>query len=190
MTAQDPDADELLEVLCATTGQGRLDPRVNESLIDAALGLESAPTGAEAADAERLRQALEGAASHPLVELVTALQAVAHAEASALDAFTERRLIYLALDKTHASRSRRRSQALVATGAAVAFAAAAGVIIAMQPPLNAPSPSAGVLRLERTTQTELHAPLAVEGTSHRLDRLAELRMQDFRNNRFTRWGIE
>jgi len=82
----------------------------------------------------------------------------------------------------------RRRQTVVrvafgAVAAGLALAASITLVITSAPPHEAP------LARARTTQPLFSEPFKAGETSARIDRIASARASDFRDNRFTKWGV-
>ena len=157
--------------------------------------LDVTPTAEEQRAAAALRDALadrrapiarDGADIH----LAQALRA-AFAPA-ALDDAEHRRIVEAALKKLPAKQGKvvelRRRQTVVrvafgAVAAGLALAASITLVITKAPPHEAP------LARARTTQPLFSEPFKAGETSARIDRIASARASDFRDNRFTKWGV-
>ncbi len=140
----------------------------------------------ELRESERLREALErGDASHADAALARALAAAVRPEPPT--ELTEARARGAALD-----RSRRTSVVFVTFGA-VALAAAAAFALLLSGTRSeesaAVSRPAPVLAQSRST-SELFPERFVEGqASARVDRIAEQRARELRDNRYALWGV-
>lgn len=185
------DPSELGTLLRHASVPTELSPERNAELVarafDAAFAstrVEDEPTASELEAAEALRQALETGGKHALLEVVQLLRATVPSDNAKVDEFTDRRLVAAAL-REHPSFMRSRAPLLV-TG----LAAAAALFLLFQNGATSHTPSFGNLRVQTSTQTLLSGPLAPEATSARMDRVAELRTQDLRNNRYAQWGIK
>jgi hypothetical protein len=82
----------------------------------------------------------------------------------------------------------RRRQTVVrvafgAVAAGLALAASITLVVTQAPPHEAP------LARARTTQPLFSEPFKAGETSARIDRIASARASDFRDNRFTKWGV-
>lgn len=208
------DPEELVELLRSSSAPDEIDPLLNARLIEIAIELGTSTSATELAGADQLRAALEAPRPHahnaplaadPLLEVTQLLRAAARPDASPLDEFTVQRLVSAAVrpraEPTDSAdyrfdlppdilRSDRRRPsghiALVVT----TFAAAAVVVLALRNSQPSPAPSLAEWKMESSTKHLLAAPLRVEETSQRMDKLALLRSEDLRSNRFRRWGIE
>ncbi|CAN5924438.1 hypothetical protein BH11MYX4_BH11MYX4_61320 [soil metagenome] len=171
--------------------------------------LDATPSAEEQELARALREALatrrEPRPTDALdVHLAHALRA-AFAPA-ALDDAEHRRIVEAALEKLPASRAtparvaaakeaeggqvlqlrRRQTVVRVAFGvvaAGLALAASITLVITSAPSHEAP------LARARTTQPLFSEPFKAGETSARIDRIASARAADFRDNRFTKWGV-
>jgi len=185
------EARELVTSLLAAARPGELDERVNERLLEQALGVPLAPpTEAELVESERLRRALETDAAHPDADVLRALRA---AFTVADDAAVERALT--AAERAGPGAAATRSNVVLAWfGAAsvvVAAAAAIALFIAGKSPAEAPTarPSDELVRARSTT--DLFAePFETSGTTARMDRIADARGRDLRANRYAAWGVK
>lgn len=140
----------------------------------------------ELRESERLRDALErGDASHADAALARALAAAVRPEPPAER--TEARARSAALDRS------RRTNVVFVTFGAVALAAAAAFALLLSGTRSdesaAVSRPAPVLAQSRSTN-ELFADPFVEGqASARVDRIAEQRARELRDNRYALWGV-
>lgn len=148
--------------------------------------LGPAPTPQELEQARALRDALQAGSDHPEAQLARALRAAwspAELDAAAHQAILERAL------QRHRP---RRALVISLAGAGVALALAAGFMLAIGNGLwdqdqRAAGPS---LIRSRSTQGLFGQPFARHGgESSRMDRIAQARSRDFRNNRFERLGV-
>lgn len=159
--------------------------------------LDVTPSAAEREQATALREALaDGSApraSDPAeVQLARALRAAF--SPSGLDAAEHRRMALAALASMPARKNgevvllrRRQTVVRVAFGVlagGLALAASVVLVITSAPPhMEAP------LAKARTTQPLFSEPFKAGETSARIDRIAAARASDFRDNRFTKWGV-
>jgi hypothetical protein len=163
--------------------------------------LDATPSAEEQELAAALRDALAakrepGAADPSTLLLAQALRS-AFAPA-ALDEKEHRAILEAALAKMPAVREERGANVLVmrrrATVVRVAFgfvagglALAASIVFVVT---SAPGPgSEAPLAKARTTQPLFSEPFKPGETSARIDRIASARAADFRDNRFTKWGV-
>jgi hypothetical protein len=171
--------------------------------------LDATPSAEEQDLAVQLRDALASnanatATAPATLQLAQALRA-AFAPA-ALDETEHRAILDAALAKMPATAARKTPAQLEkqastvvamkrrATVVRVAFgfvagglALAASVVLVVT---NAPGPgSEALLAKARTTQPLFSEPFKAGETSARIDRIASARAGDFRDNRFTKWGV-
>lgn len=162
------------------------DPRPPGSTPD--VDDEPPPTADELAEAARLRDALEAADdAHPLAALALATRAAANpsdlapgrAEALAAAAVAPR--------PGDATRVRRLRGAFASATATLALAA--GTVLALRTP-----PEPAHLRAARSTEPLFVVPAGTDEaprtSTARIDRIAVARSDDFRDNRFARWGVK
>jgi hypothetical protein len=156
---------------------------------DHAAMLDEVPSGAELELAESLRAALEGT-DKPSV--VSALQAAWRPRALAES--EHRAIVDRALAPSHDHGKvvpfRRRASVLrlVSVSVTGAVAIAASVLVWVT---GASERGAAVAPLARarSTQSLFDEPFKEGETSARIDKIALARSTDFRDNRFTRWGV-
>ena len=200
-------ADALATALLLAMAPTELDAEVNERLIAAALErlapvatsrdarAEEAPaTAAETRDATALREALEAMPSSlalrtdeiaRLAELARALK-LAYAPTQ-LDEVRNQAILRGALGT-------RRTQRIAVV--ATLFAAAAAFLLFVFRPgagLDGPGPASASLIPARSTQDlfDPSEPFPREGgTTERIDKIAQSRTHDVRQNRFAAWGVE
>jgi hypothetical protein len=173
--------------------------------VDESLAMLDATPSAEEQDlAVRLRDALAAkrepvAADGATVQLAHALRsAFAPTTRAAIDATEHQAILDAALAKMPAKAEKQASNVIAmkrrATVVRVAFgfvagglALAASVVFVVT---SAPSPgSEAPLAKARTTQPLFSEPFKPGETSARIDRIASARASDFRDNRFTKWGV-
>jgi hypothetical protein len=159
--------------------------------------LDATPSAEEQSEAARLRDALAdmreaGPGAPSGAHLATALRAAF--SPTALEEVEHRAIVARAL-ATGASRGaevialRRRSTTvrvafgLVAGG--LALAASITLVVTSAPPHGDEAP----LARARTTQPLFNEPFKAGETSARIDRIASARASDFRDNRFSKWGV-
>lgn len=176
----------LVDAIEAACRPRELDPGVNEQLVEAALTDPLAPaTPEELVESERLRAALDGGGRHPLAELAVALNAAAGTRP---------------LSSRESRTNGRRAKVLyVAFGAAAAVtalaAAAAMVLFPVQDPLRPLAESRArrgpteQLAVSRTTAGLFASRYEIGRATERLDRIAEARRRDLRQNRYLGWGV-
>lgn len=169
------------------------------SVEDGRAVLAEAPSAEEQELAGRLRDALEGAreprASDPAeVSLAHALRSAF--APSPIDEAEHRAIVDAALGKMSAAKSgadvlplrRRNTVVRVVFGLAaggLALAASVVFVITSAPTHGNEAP----LARARTTQPLFSEPFKSGETSARIDRIASARRTDFRDNRFTKWGV-
>ena len=160
--------------------------------------LDVTPTAAEQEQALALRDALaEGRAPRATdpapVVLARALRSAY--SPSALDDAEHRRIVDAALaampalEKTGKVLVLRRRQTVVRVAFGVlagGLALAASVVLVIT---SAPPHAEAPLAKARTTQPLFSEPFKAGETSARIDRIASARASDFRDNRFTKWGV-
>ncbi|MFO0674206.1 MAG: hypothetical protein U0235_32090 [Polyangiaceae bacterium] len=144
----------------------------------------------EVREAEALRRALEGAGAHApdggvqgAIELLGSLRA-AHAP-SEIDPAAHRAIVARALAKRPARTGAKVIR--ISFGITATFAAAAAVFFVLRAPRH--DDSAALPFASRSTQELFDAPFVVGGTTARVDRIAEARAAEFRDNQFARWGL-
>lgn len=146
------------------------------------------PTEQERRDAELLARALEGSAKHTDADLARSL-GLAFGRRGDDDARAATRTAERTLSSRGFGTSRRRNVLVVAFGiasGALAIAASALLVLRSAPVEDARAPD---LVLSRSL-APLFAPEAAPlEPSARLDRIAEARARDFRNNRYAAWGL-
>jgi hypothetical protein len=176
----DGEESALAGALCAAYAPAPLDPARHAELLAAALEDPLAPpTEDELRASERLRQALEGGdTAHPDAALARAL-AAAHRSA-ALEPEREVRTRQALL-------GRPANVVFVAFGA-TALAAAAALALFLARPAQPPR-APGSLALSRTTAELFHEPFDSAQASARIDRIAEYREREGRDNRYALWGV-
>jgi hypothetical protein len=163
--------------------------------------LDATPSAEEQELAAALRDALatsrEATATDPSTLLLAQALRSAFAPA-ALDEKEHRAILDTALAKMPALREERGANVLVmrrrATVVRVAFGFVAGglalaasvvFVVTSAPGSGAEAP----LAKARTTQPLFSEPFKPGETSARIDRIASARAADFRDNRFTKWGV-
>jgi len=177
------DAEEsaLAAALRAAYAPAPLDPERHAALLAAALEDPLAPpTEDELRASERLRQAMEaGDQAHPDAALARAL-AAAH-RSGALDPEREVRT-------RRTSLGRSANVVFVAFGAAALAAAAALALFLARPAVRQHEPAAA-LAVSRTTAELFHEPFDSAQATARIDRIAEYREREGRDNRYALWGV-
>lgn len=211
--------DELIEAVASSAKPRAIDPDVHEALLARALGISPATPEEEAAeppataaevewgarlcraleltDAE-LETALQDARESDVVRLAALARALKLAFAPrALDDLSGERLLRPALKQP----SRRQNARMIYGAVAVVMtlaAAFAGLYVKSSSPSKASARLEGRGSTEHMTQPhstealfEAMQPFPREGgTTERIDKIAESRAGDLRDNRFQSWGIE
>jgi hypothetical protein len=188
------------EIALALSLKAAWDP-VALSVDESRAMLDATPSAEEQELAAALRDSLatrrEPAASDPSTLLLAQALRSAFAPA-ALDEKAHRAILDAALAKMPAVREDAGSNVVVmrrrATVVRVAFgfvagglALAASIVFVVT---SAPGPgSEAPLAKARTTQPLFSEPFKPGETSARIDRIASARAADFRDNRFTKWGV-
>jgi len=181
------DKDEAVaQLLRNASTPTELDPARNLQLIEQAFDSLESPAAAELKDADELRLALENTKPHPLLEVAELLRAAARPETFELNAFRTRGLVAEALKGDLPRKPKLRTGGWVLVFSGLAAAAGLALVVGRQESI----PAARLLHSEHSTVPLLRAPLAVEDTTLRIDRIAELRTSDLRNNRYAQWGLE
>ena len=154
--------------------------------------LDATPSAEEQKLANELREALDTrreprTGDSSAVQLASALRAAF--APTAIDEGVHRAMIQAALAKMPAAAQERRSNVVrivfgVVTGG-LALAASI-VFVVTSAPLHGPE---APLARARTTQPLFSEPFKPGETSARIDRIASARASDFRDNRFTKWGV-
>ena len=176
--------------------------------------LDATPTAEELALATSLRDALATGSDpaltdHHTLHLARALRAAYHP--SAIDEVEHRAIVDAALAKMPAQRQDQQRAELAKKGAdvvvlrpakqrrvvRVAFGVVTGglalaasiVLVVTQAPTRGSANDGAALAKARTTQPLFSEPFKAGETSARIDRIASARASDFRDNRFTKWGV-
>lgn len=147
---------------------------------------DAPPSEEELAAAESLRDALDDA-SKPSDDAAL-LRALSLAETPReLDDDAQKKLVDAALVRFDRKRNERSGVVIrVAFGAAALALAAAAVLLFVGRP---PAPDTTSLAHARSTQPLFDQPFERGQASARADRIAAARASDYRNNRFTQWGV-
>lgn len=148
---------------------------------------EPEPTEEELRLAEELRRGLDGEAPSPDADYARALAAM-HAPHD-LDELGHERILRKALAQpAKTSQPAPRRTVFVGLSLVVAAAAAVAVVSLRSPQADAPPPTAQVAR--RSTEDLFTGPSGHGATTtERIDRIAQARSRDLRENRFARWGV-
>jgi len=185
----------LAEALRAAWAPAPLDPALNEQLIEAALEDPLAPPSeGELVESARLRDALEGKGVHPDADLARALR-----NAGAPDALAEQRARELAHGAVRPARSGNVIFVAFGAAAVTALAAAAAAMLFVFPAERkdeaapaaavAPLPGAAALAQSRSTAALFNEKFETAQTSDRIDRIADARSRELRQNRYAQWGL-
>ncbi len=164
-----------------------LDPARHELLLLAALEDPLAKASPEElVESERLKQALEGHGDHEHARLARALSA---AFAPTLDRS-------LPEPELEARAKATRSGPVIFyrfAGVAAALAVAAAVLLRVTPELrrsSPPVPDVSTLALAQSRSTAaLFQADSASAPSERIDRIANVRSRDLRDNRYALWGV-
>ncbi len=187
----------LAEALRAAWAPGALDPALNEQLIEAALEDPLAPPNeSELVESARLRDALEGKGAHPDADLARALRS-----AGAPGALAEQRAQELAHGAVRPARTGNVIFVTFGAAAVTALAAAAAAMLFVFPAERkdeaapaaavaaAPPPGAAALVQSRSTAALFNEKFETAQTSDRIDRIADARSRELRQNRYAQWGL-
>lgn len=171
----------LARALRAAYVPSELAPERHAEILRAALDDPFAPASAdELRESARLRQALEDRdVSHPDAALARALAAAMNPEP--LPGAASKELVRRA--------ARRKPNVVFVTFGALGLAAAAAFalfVVRAGNPVHEPLPA---LARSRTTQDLFREPFDPNRTSERIDRIAEARERDARENRYALWGV-
>jgi hypothetical protein len=184
--------EELARAVRAAFAPGLLDEAVNEALIAAALEDPLAPpTDEEIAESARLRDALDGNASHASADLARALRAAASPPAlRALDAERVASQIF----GRRSARGRKLVVVAFGTAATAALALAASWFLVIGPALDSDAGVELAQRAEQLAVSRSTAGMFTEkfesgATTARVDRIALARSRDLRSNRYALWGV-
>lgn len=191
---------ELGAVLRSAYQPAELDAADNDALVARALGIATtdAPASIEEREAAaRLREAIEhprgDGRDEPEVELMDAL--VAAHRPRGIDPLRNELLITRALKRSSERTATRRVLPFVTAAALGVAAMAAAVAMYFAPTTNTPvasNVSAPVLQRSRSTADLFDAATPFPragGESARVDRIANARAADLRDNRFALWGV-
>jgi hypothetical protein len=159
-----------------------LDPQRHEQLLEAALEDPfAAPSAEELAESERFRQALEGGGEHPHLPLARALQAAHKAQP----------LSELSAHRIARQSQKTRSGAVYWGSLGLTAALAAAALFALWAPSS--ERTAAEPMLQDLAQSRSTAPLFADASavtaSARIDRIAEVRTRELRDNRYAAWGV-
>jgi hypothetical protein len=187
------DREPLVADLRAAHAPRPLDGADLDAILARALGDEAAATRAERAAAERLRAELAGEAA---IEEAALLRAIKLAAApTALAPQRNEALIEAALSGRTLRRRlapvRRIAPVTLATLAGVTALAAGLALFVGQAGRPAPGAATALIRARSTDALfDAATPFPRTGEeSARIDRIADARAADLRNNRYARWGV-
>jgi len=157
-----------------------LAPERHAEILRAALDDPFAPASAdELRESARLRHALEDRdVSHPDAALARAL-------AAAVNPTPLGRATALELSR----RARRKPNVVFVTFGAFGLAVAAAFALFVARARNPAHEALPALARSRTTQDLFREPFDPNRTSERIDRIAEARARDARENRYALWGV-
>jgi hypothetical protein len=186
-SADEDGAEEpgIAEALRAAFGPAHLEPESNERLIAQALEQAAEAATRERAAAEALRSALERSDALPEAELSRALRhAVKPAE---LDPSTNERL----LDAALSSRARPSNVVFGTFGAlAVGLSLAASVALWISNQSEEEGElSRSVVFVASRSLAPLFDTAEQQNPSERMDRIANVRRRELRENRYASWGV-
>jgi hypothetical protein len=171
----------LAQTLRAAYAPSELDPRRHAELVRLALEDPLAPPSEEELiESERLRRALDGGDErHPEARLARALAAAVNP--GPLPGATAERL---------ASRAARpKPNVLFVTFGALGLAAAASFALYLAHGTATTTGPTPTLARSRSTQELFREPFEQGRTTERIDRIAEARERDARENRYALWGV-
>jgi len=191
---------EWAEALRAAYEPSELDVDENAALIDRALGIgtKDAPaTSAEREAAQRLREAIEhprtDGRDEPEIEVLDAL--VSAYRPREIDPLRNELLITRALKRSSQGTAPRRALPIVTAAVLGVAAMAAGIALYLRPMTDKPiaaSATAPALQRSRSTADLFDAATPFPragGESGRVDRIANARAAELRDNRFALWGV-
>ncbi|MFZ5891530.1 MAG: hypothetical protein ACOY0T_10805 [Myxococcota bacterium] len=175
------------EALRAALEPRELDVGVHERILQRALHDPLAPASSEErAEAERLRDALEGRGESEFAALAEALRVATQAPKPELAQAAHER----ALDSALPRRSNVIWAAFGAVGGALALAAAFALVVTPLRKEGAPAPQRSAeLARSRSLAPLLNNEAPRLSPSERMDRIASVRERDLRKNRYARWGV-
>ncbi|CAN5232489.1 hypothetical protein BH09MYX1_BH09MYX1_37180 [soil metagenome] len=155
-------------------------------MSDTDLDPDAPPSAEELALGESLRAALDDPEKSS--DDAALLRALSLAETPrALDEQAQARLVEAALERFDRKQQHRRGVVIrVAFGATALVAAAAAVLLLVARP---PAVDTSALAHARSTQPLFDQPFERGQASARADRIATARGADYRNNRFSQWGV-
>ena len=190
---------EWAEALRAAYEPEELDLGDNDALINRALGIattDAPATPAEREAAQRLREALEHPRTddrdEPEIEVLDALTS-AH-RPRGIDPLRNELLITRALKRSSQGTGSRRVFPIVTAAVLGVAAMAAGIALYLRPITDKPIAASAAPTLQRSRSTadlfDAATPFPrVGGESARVDRIANARAAELRDNRFALWGV-
>lgn len=175
--------EQLLGALKVAHSAEPLDPQRHRLILERALDANdplAPPTEEELAAASELRDHLD---SDPLVVSLRA----ARGQTSPSERTT--RILERALAPRGASKAIHHRRAAPIWGTlAVAAAAALWIAVKSSSPFEA-SNSQPPLAFSRSTESLFTKPFDTSSPSERIDKIAQVRARDLRNNRYAKWGL-
>lgn len=193
---------ELSEVLRAAYQPDAMDPSDNDALVDRALGIamverDLPATATERDAAARLREAMTHPQTEdrdePQVELADAL--VSAYRPRGIDPLRNELLISRALRRSSQRTVSRRVLPVVTAAMLGVAAMAAGIALYLRPVTDKPDAvmaTAPMMQRSRSTAHLFDAATPFPragGESARVDRIANARAAELRDNRFAHWGV-
>lgn len=191
---------EWADALRAAYVPTELDLKDNDALVDRALGIvatDAPATAVESDAAQRLREAIEhpraGDRDEPDIEVLDAL--VSAYRPRAIDPLRNELLITRALKRAPQGTSSRRALPFVTAAVLGVAAMAAGVALYLRPATDVPvatNVAPPTLQRSRSTAELFDAATPFPragGESARVDRIANARAAELRDNRFALWGV-
>lgn len=176
------------------------DLKDNDALVDRALGIVSTDAPATAAEldaAQRLREAMDHPRAddrdEPDIEVLDAL--ISAYRPRSIEPLRNELLITRALKRSPQGASSRRALSFVTAAVLGVAAMAAGVALYLRPVTDVPvATNVAPPTLQRSRSTaELFDPSTpfprAGGESARVDRIANARAAELRDNRFALWGV-
>lgn len=191
---------EWAEALRAAYEPAELDTSDNDALVDRALGIgtkDVPATPAEREAAQRLRESIEHPRTddrdEPEIEVLDAL--VSAYRPRGIDPLRNELLITRALKRSSQGTAPRRVLPVVTAAVLGVAAMAAGIALYLRPVTDKPvaaSVAAPTLQRSRSTAELFDAATPFPragGESGRVDRIANARAAELRDNRFAIWGV-
>lgn len=192
---------DLAEVLRAAYEPASMELSDNDALVDRALGItaverDPSPTAAERDAAARLREAMTHPQGddrdEPEIELADAL--VSAYRPRGIDPLRNELLITRALRRSSQRTVSRRVLPVVTAAVLGVAAMAATIALSLRPPTDKPVATATAPTMQRSRSTadlfDAATPFPrAGGESARVDRIANARAAELRDNRFALWGV-